>query len=110
MYAIPMMIFGLMHLANGGAMSGMVPSYLPFGIVWVYITGIALIAAAISIIIGKKDKLSALLLGIMLVLFALTIHLPGTFNPETAMMSMPMLLKDTALAGASFLISGLGND
>jgi putative oxidoreductase len=104
LFALPMAVFGLFHFTNGQAMAGVVPSYIPGGIIWVYITGIALIAAAVSIIIEKMTKLSGLLLGIMLAIFALAIHLPG------GEASMPSLLKDLALAGAAFYISANGKN
>ncbi len=102
-FAIPFAIFGLFHFMNAGAMVGMVP--LPGGVFWVYLTGLALILASVSIIINKQTKLATLLLGIMLLLFALLIHLPGVMNPDTMQMSMPNFLKDTALAGASWIYS-----
>ena len=55
--AIPMGVFGLMHFMAADKMAGMAPG----GSITVYITGIALIAAAVSIIIGKYDKLAAVL-------------------------------------------------
>lgn len=83
-------------------MQGMVPDYLPGAIFFVYLTGVALILAAIAIIINKKAKLAALLLGIMLLLFALMIHLPGMSESQA---SFSNFMKDTALAGAAFFIS-----
>ena len=56
-YAIPFAIFGLMHFMKGGDMAGMVPSFIPGGIFWVYLVGVALIAAAVAIII-KTCKIS----------------------------------------------------
>lgn len=107
LYAVPMAVFGIMHLMNAKAMAGIVPSFIPGGIIWVYITGAGLIAAAISILINKKAKIGAFYLGIMLLIFALTVHLPGAFNEATMQSSMPNFLKDTALAGAAFALSGM---
>ena len=109
LYAVPMAIFGIFHFMNASAMSGYVPSFLPGGVLWVYLTGLALILAAISIIIQKKARLAALLLAIMLIVFVLTIWLPqlGGENGQTA---MSMLLKDTALAGAALAFAGLADD
>ena len=104
LFALPFAMFGLMHLMKANDMTGMVPSFIPGGVFWVYITGLALMAAAISIIIKKKEKLATLLLGIMLVIFVLTIHLPG------GEASMANLLKDLSLAGAAFFFSGLAKD
>ena len=108
LFALPLAAFGLLHFVGAQMMAGMVPAYVPGGIVWVYITGAGLILAAISIIANRFTVLSGVLLGIMLLSFVVTIHLPSLSNPEMAQMAMPNVLKDTALAGAAFLIAGLG--
>ena len=102
LFAIPMAVFGLFHFMGANDMAGMVP--IPGGVIWVYLTGAALLAAAISILIGKMDKLAATLLGIMLLIFVLSMHLPAVINSggedQGAMMN---LLKDCALAGGAFM-------
>lgn len=107
LYALPFAVFGLFHFMNAGSMAGMVP--LPGGVFWVYLTGVALIAAAISFVIGKKVRLAGILLGIMLLIFVLSIHLPGTIgadSPQAMQSSMSSMLKDLALAGGAFFIAG----
>jgi len=107
LFAIPFAVFGLFHFMNASSMAGMVP--LPGGVIWVYLTGVALIAASISFIMRKKVRLAGTLLGIMLIIFVLSIHLPGTIGadgPQAMQMSMAALLKDLALAGAAFYIAG----
>lgn len=106
LFAIPIAIFGVFHFMNADAMSGMVP--LPGGVVWVYLTGVALILAAVSIIIRKHDRLASFLLGIMLLIFALSIHLPSVMDGNES--SMPNLLKDIALAGGAFAYGMLAGD
>lgn len=108
LFALPLAAFGLLHFVGAQMMAGMVPAYVPGGIVWVYITGVGLILAAISIIANRFTVLSGVLLGIMLLSFVVTVHLPMLSNPEMAQTAMPSVLKDTALAGAAFLIAGLG--
>ena len=108
LFALPLAAFGLLHFVGAQMMAGMVPAYVPGGIVWVYITGAGLILAAISIIANRFTVLSGVLLGIMLLSFVVTVHLPMLSNPEMAQTAMPSVLKDTALAGAAFLIAGLG--
>ncbi|MDX1477855.1 MAG: hypothetical protein R3301_09100 [Saprospiraceae bacterium] len=106
LFAIPFAIFGIMHFMNASEMAVMVPSWLPAEEVLVYITGLAFILAAVSIVIGKKDKLAATLLGVMLIIFVLTMHLPGVINaPDEQMMQMSMsnLLKDLMLGGAAWM-------
>jgi len=101
---LPALIFGVMHFMNAKGMAGMVP--IPGGEIWVYITGLAMIAAAVSIIIGKFDKLAAALLGLLMLIYALSIHLPGVMGAvEEAQKAMYMgnLLKDLGLAGGAWI-------
>lgn len=107
LYSVPFGVFGLLHFMGAENMKGMVPSWIPGGIFWVYLTGVALIAAAISIIIQKQARLASLLLALMLGIFVLTIHLPGLGNEATMQMSMVSLLKDVALAGAALTYAGI---
>jgi putative oxidoreductase len=101
LYAIPIAVFGLFHFMNADGMAGIVP--IPGGVIWVYLTGLALIAAAVSIIIQKKASLATMLLGVMLLIFALSIHLPALIGGDQSV--MPNLLKDIALSGAAFYMS-----
>ena len=103
-FPAPFAIFGLMHFMNAEAMSGMVPGYMPAPTIFVFLSGAGLIAAAVSMYIGKYDKLAATLLGIMLLLFVLMLHLPGAMaGGEEAAGPMGNLLKDIGLAGAAFI-------
>ena len=104
LFAIPFFIFGIFHFMGAQDMAAMIPGWLPGGVIWVIITGIALIAAAISIIVRVLDFLATFLLGIMLLLFLLILHLPGALEGDQ--MATSSLLKDLALAGASWLYAG----
>ena len=104
-FAIPFGIFGLLHFMSGPDMAGYIPSFIPGGVFWVYLTGVALLAACISIIIQKYTRWACLLLALMLIIFVLTLHLPGVFNEATMQASMPNLLKDTALAGGALILA-----
>ena len=105
LFAIPFIVFGLFHFMGAKEMAGIVP--IPGGELWVYVTGLALVAAAVSILIGKLDKLATFLLGLMLIIFALSIHLPAIMESGgTDQASMGNMLKDLMLAGASWMYAG----
>ncbi len=101
LFAIPFAIFGLFHFMNGTQMAGMVPPYLPAPIVWVYLAGIGLVGASAAMLLGKYDKLAAVLLAGELILFVLLMHLPAVVGGDQ--MAMGSLLKDLALAGGALL-------
>lgn len=81
-----------------------VPAYMPAKIVWVYLSGAGLIAAAVSMYLGKYDKLATTLLAVFLLLLVLMVHLPGAMSGgEGAQNSVSMVLKDLGLAAAAML-------
>lgn len=109
LFAVPFAIFGAFHFMAGPKMGGMVPSWIPGGVFWVYLTGVAMIVAAVAILLKREARLACYGLAAMLGVFVLTVHLPGLANPDENMMMMAMvaLLKDTALAGAALGFAGI---
>jgi len=107
LFAVPFLIFGLFHFMNGPGMAGMVPSYIPGGVFWVYLVGIALVAGSVSIMAQKMAKMACLGLAALLAIFILTIHLPGVMSEAGSQTSMIMLLKDTALMGGALTWAGI---
>ena len=100
--AVPIMIFGLFHFMAADDMAAMAPFG---GAIMVYITGIPLILAGVAILIKKKAALAALLLGVFLILTATSVHLRSLMGGDE--MAMGQVLKDLALAGASFFMAGV---
>ena len=107
LYSVPFVLFGLGHLMNPGQMAGMVPSYIPGGVVWVYVTGAAMILAAVAIITGIQARLACFGLSLLLLIYILTIHLPGMSDPNVKMMATMMLFKDTGLLGGALVIASV---
>ena len=99
LFIVPFTAFGVMHLMGADKMARMVP--IPGGSLWIYLTGLSMIAFAISVILGKMDKLAAILLALLLVLYVVLLHLPGTMKGDQ--MAMGGLLKDIGLAGGALM-------
>lgn len=109
LYALVIGFFGINHFLNGTGMQKLVPSFLPGGVAWIYITGTALILAAISFLVNKQTRLAGLLLALFLLLIVLTVHLPAVINaPDDGSRRFPMvnMIKDTGLAAAALMIAG----
>ncbi len=102
LYAIPMLVFGVMHFMSADDMAAMAPG----GKVMVYITGLALILAAVSIFIGKMDKLASVLLALMLLLFCIP-HVQGLSEDPTQMIN---ILKNISLAGGALMYASQAKD
>jgi putative oxidoreductase len=110
-FAIPFAVFGFMHISNATQMASQVPAYFSGGSMWVYLTGFAQMAFAASIVVGKYDKLAAVLCATMLLTFILTLHLPSLSNLEMSKLAMTNALKDLGLIGGAMMYaSRFAND
>ncbi|HEV3411469.1 MAG TPA: hypothetical protein VG101_03280 [Puia sp.] len=108
-YALVIGFFGINHFMEGKMMQEMVPRFLPGGVIWVYLTGACLIAAAIAFLTNRQVRLAGLLLCLFLLLIVLTVHLPAVLHaPDAGSRRLPMtnLIKDTGLAAAALLVAG----
>jgi putative oxidoreductase len=103
-FAIPFAVFGVMHLMAADKMQGMVPSYVPGGVIWVYITGVLLILGAAGFIINRSVRIAAYLLGALMLIFILTIHLPVVMGGDQN--GMGSLLKDLSMMASALYIGG----
>lgn len=101
--SLPVAVFGIFHFINADAMAGMAPFG---GAIMVYFTGICLVAAAVSIIIGKMDKIASTLLGLLLLLFII----PHAQKMATDQMELINILKNIAMAGGAFLYASSVKD
>jgi uncharacterized membrane protein len=102
-----MIAFGIYHFLRPQNLIVYVPEFMPGGILWVYLVGIAFILAGIAFIAHKKVKIAGYLLALLLIIFVITIHLPNYLHAADAdMKSMAFvnLLKDTALAAFAMYI------
>ncbi len=63
LYAIPMALFGILHFMNASDMAGMVPSFIPGGVFWVYLTGLGLILAAVKYHYTEKSPFGLFSIG-----------------------------------------------
>jgi uncharacterized membrane protein YphA (DoxX/SURF4 family) len=103
--AVPLLLFGVGHFMKAVPMSNMVPSYMPVSqSFWIYLTGVALILAALSYLTGVFTKLAAFLLAIMVLCFAFMVHLPGVQAEGMDSASFASLLKDLMIAGGAIYV------
>ena len=108
LFAIPLLIFGLMHYMSADQMAGMAPG----GAIMVYFTGTCLLAGSIAIMIGKYDKLASVLVAILLLLFLIP-HIQGMMSATdegTKAMQMINILKNLSMARGALVCAALAKD
>jgi len=103
-FAIVVGYLGVVQIMNAKSLVGLVPNSLPYPIVFVYLGGLALVAAGVALLINKKSQLAMLLLGILLFAYALLVDLPR------GNAGMTDLLRDIGLACAAWFICAHANE
>src|SRR5215216_335598 len=99
--AIVMGVFGIYHFTHAQDMITYLPDFLPGGIIWVYLVGVAFIVVALALIAHKYVKVAGYVLALWLLVLIITIRLPNWLNAgveEERQLALTMLLKDLAIA------------
>ena len=107
LFALPFGILGINHFIMKEFYIMMVTSFIPSMGFSIFLVGLALIAASISIMMNKMVKVSCWTLASLLIIFILFIHIPNLFDPATRTIAVIELMKDTALLGGSLMIAGM---
>ena len=109
--AVPLAIFGALHLFGVRFVIPLVPAYMPWRMFWAYFVGAALFAASLSLTTGIAVRWSGLLFAIMMFLFVATIHLPGALaRPDRIIWTI--VFRETSFGGAGLLLAAtaIGRD
>jgi uncharacterized membrane protein YphA (DoxX/SURF4 family) len=74
--AISLVVFGIQHFIYANYLAGLVPAWLPGRLFWAYFVGVAFVAAAIGAVDPKMTRTAGILLGMLFLLFVVTLHIP----------------------------------
>lgn len=109
LFGVPFLVLGSLHFAFADQMKMALPAFLPGGVLWMYVTGIGLVAAAISVFSQKFINYAMIGLSIFLMATIAIIHIPNLGNPDPIMMQMAMsgMFKDIGLLGGALVFLGL---
>ncbi len=106
LFAISLVVFGAQHFLYAKFVATLVPSWIPGHLFWAYFVGVAFVAAALSIAIGKNARLAATLLGLMFILWVLTLHLPRVAAHPHDGNEWTSAFVALAMCGGAWLVAG----
>ena len=75
-FALPLAVFGALHLFGPQLIFNLVPEYMPWRLFWVYAVGAALLVVGGSVLLSKKTREVASCVGGWIVLIVLAIYGP----------------------------------
>jgi uncharacterized membrane protein len=109
-FAVPLAVFGALHLFGQQFIIPLVPRYMPWRMFWVYSIGCALIAASLSIATRVAVRWSGLLLGIMMFLFVAMLHFPGALRQPHDRFIWTIVFREMSFGGAGWILAGNAKD
>lgn len=116
-YAVPLAVFGTLHLFGPDFVKDLVPRYMPGRMFWVYFVGCALIAASLSIATKIQVRWSGLLIGIMMLMFVAMLYLPGGLRQmhahipwARARITWTIVFRESSFGGAGWVLAGIATN
>ncbi len=116
-FAVPLAVFGALHLFGPQFVKDLVPSYMPGRMFWVYFVGCALIAASLSIATKIGVRWSGLLAGTMMFMFVAMLYLPGGLRQlhahipwARARFTWTIVFREMSFGGAGWILAAMAKD
>lgn len=105
-FALPLAVFGALHLSAAQGLMTMVPAFMPWRLFWAYFVGCALVAASLSIATRIQVRWSGLLLGIMMFLFVVMLHIPRALASPQDRFAWTIVIREMSFAGGGWILAG----
>jgi len=84
LFALTIVSYSIDHFLYAKQAAGYVPSWVPYHIFWLYLTGTALFCSGITILLNIQRRLAATLLGIMIFIWVVILHIPYALSAPLA--------------------------
>ena len=104
LFSLPLLIYGLQHFLYASFIATLIPAWMPARLFLAYFTGVAFIAAGLSITSGIAARLACFFLGLMFFLWTVLLHAPRVVSHLNNGDEWSSAFVALAMAGASFLL------
>lgn len=105
-FALPLAVFGALHLSGREFVMNLVPRYMPGRMFWVYFVGCALIVASLSIATRIQVRWSGLLFGTMMFLFVAMLYFPSAIKTGNRI-TWTIVCRESSFGGAGWVLAGI---
>ena len=105
-FAVPLAVFGALHLSDARSIMPMVPSYMPWRLFWAYFFGFALLAASLSIATKIQLRWSGLLFGIAMFLIVAMLIIPGVLAHPKDRFAWTLVFRESSFGGGGWILAG----
>ncbi len=109
-FAVPLAVFGALHLSGVELVLPLVPAYMPWRLFWAYFFGFALLAASLSIATKIQVRWSGLLWGIAMFLFVAMMDIPGALANPRDRFGWTLVIREMTFGGGGWILAGNAMD
>jgi uncharacterized membrane protein len=109
-FGISLPVFGIAHFIYHDFVATWVPAWIPFPQFWAYFTGVAHVAAGVSILTNVMSRLAAMLAAIMYGSWVLIVHIPRVANATHDAFEWNGIFVASALCASALLVAGTLED
>jgi uncharacterized membrane protein len=101
-----LLLGGVQHFVYADFVAQLVPAWIsPGQRFWVYLTGVALIAGGVGIMLPKTRRLTALMSGLMIFLWVVLLHVPRALTDLSNAGETSGVFEALALSGVAFILA-----
>ncbi len=101
-----LLLFAAVHFQYHDFIASMIPAWIPFAMVWPWLTASANLAAGLSFLTGVRTSICGALLGTMYISWVPIVHLPRIIAAPTNVEEWTACALAMTLAGAAWLVAG----
>ena len=104
-FAVPLAVFGALHVSDVGFVLPIVPRYMPWRLFWAYFVGFALLAASVSIATKIQVRWSGILFAVMMFLFVTMLIIPGVVANPGSRFTWTLVFRESSFGGGGLMLA-----
>ncbi|MDX1906537.1 MAG: hypothetical protein SF053_05825 [Bacteroidia bacterium] len=102
-FILSFLTYVALHVLKPDTGADFVPDFLPFPLIWNYVTGLCVLAFIVSCLLRRYDKLATLLMALYVTLVTLLVHVPLAATSENDALN---IFRNIMVIGALLMYAG----
>lgn len=103
LFPLSFLLYVGLHIGMPALGASFVPQWLPAPLFWNYFTAALILAFIVSCLIGRYDKLAALMMALYVLLMIILVHIPRAATSENDMLN---IFRNLMIIGALLVYAG----
>ena len=88
LFPLSFLLYVGLHFGMPGTGAQLIPAWIPAPLFWNYLTGVLILAFILGCLLGRYDKLAAMLMALYVLLMIFLVHLPRAAGSQHDMLNI----------------------